>query len=251
MKFKKTPKKQNWLHRINPFNAMLKNRLANTLGQAVGSQMDFTSPVLNQGETEDCAIYCPAATAAAITGKIYDIQSILNSVLSYMNIQPSSYTGTDLGTSMYAGVNPGYKATDGSVFTYDTIIWILPENGQGLAETMNQYILQYQRPANVSGVWYQEMFNTNNGVVPAGGTTLLGGHDMMFCGKTPDAYLDNQGSWGVDAEGSVEGHYKFSDEVFDSYYTGYKVGIGINTNDPVVKVLGQLSAALTKLADLF
>lgn len=249
MKFKNSYKKAGFFHSHNPFNAMLKNRLANTLGLSSTQEKTFTSPVLDQGETEECAIYCNAGTAAAITGKVYNIPDILNAILSYMNIPASSYEGTDLQTAMYAGVNPGFTANDGSSFTYDAIIWITPENGLGFCETINQYIQQYQRPANLAGVWFNEWFGSVNGLITLGATNIEGGHDMMLCGIGTDGMMDNQGSWGI-ASGSISGHYRFSPQVFDSYFTGYKVGIGIHTTDRVTKLLGQLSAAWVKLSDL-
>lgn len=238
-------KKHTWLHRSNPFNAALKNVLKNTLSAAPTAGQTYTSPVLNQGEYPYCAEYCDAGTVAAITGQPCDPMQVLNNVLSYLNQQQPQYTGADLKTAMSVIVDPGTPT-----FSYSAILYIYPESGQSFCEAVNSYIQQYKRPANLGGVWYDEMFSAVNGVITAGAGTVDGGHDMMLCGIGTDGMMLNQGSWGTAAGGSNQGFYRFSPDVFDSYYTGFPCGIGINSTNNTVILLGRLSSLYIKLVDI-
>ena len=250
MKFKPIPKKHTWFHKINPFNKMLRNHLNATLRAPASTVATYTSPVLDQGDTEECAIYANAATLATIKGKPFSIQTILTAVLSYMNIPASSYEGTDLQTAMFAMVNPGASATDGTTYAYTAILWIYPQSGESFCEAINDDIQQYQRPANLAGTWFNEFDGSVNGVITTGAKNILGGHDMLLAGINSNGFMVNQGSWGVDAPGSVNGFYFFSPQVFDSYYTGYKCGIGIDSTNPTVVLLGKLSSFYVKLIDI-
>jgi hypothetical protein len=246
MKFTPSHRKHGWFYKKNPFNAMLRNRLFNTLADSALTPQTYTSPVLDQGENPYCAEYATAATRAAITGKTYDPLMILGSVLNYLNELITRYQGCDFKTGMAVGVNPGFAPND----SYAAILYIYPVSGVKFADTLNSYVQMYKRPVNGGIEWYQEYFGGQGGVIPFSGKTGIGGHFIMVCGKISQGYTDNQGSWGVNAPGSIGGHYLFSDDIIESDWRDYPFGVGIDSTDRTTIILGQMSALYIHVLDL-
>jgi hypothetical protein len=195
------------------------------------------------------------ALRAAITGKVYDTDQYWTDEMAYEN-DPD---GVDAQTAASVAVDPGWKIKTGEVTngireTADAILWIYPNNGKDMKDSMNAAIIQFQSPCAVGFIWYSSWNNTVNGIVPEG-TPLnaLGGHLTMFGGDNlafGADIEDNQGSWGVDAPGSVQGHYGFPRSIINGYVEGYPCFIPFNSNNALTKWLGTMSAYWVRMADL-
>ena len=256
--------KHGFWHRANPFNAMMKVRLRNTLGVATATKTLFTSPVLDQGPTMTCAEHEACAEQAAIDGIAYDVQQFLAAVCGFLNILPSQYNGTDMKTVMAAAINPGLTPVGQTKPTVQAsaVMWITPENGMDLYDTLQTYIDLYQRPLGFGVMWMNDWEGGQNGVVPSSlPESSLGSHCTMWCGKVrsgeflgvtfpePDRML-NQNSWGVNAPGSARGYYLFPRNIVNMYTGSYGCAVKVFSTDATVILLGKLSMLYVKVIDL-
>jgi hypothetical protein len=257
-------RKHGWFHRINPFNALLKRHLAKNLGAPEPLQAPIISTVLNQGSTEFCGEYEACAEQTAVDNIVYDVPQFLNAVCAYLGIPLSLYTGSDVHTLFAASIDPGLTPQGQTTPTVKAtaVIWIHPESGMDLYDTIQSYVENYRRPVAFGTTWYADWDTNVNGLVPSGApTSQTGGHCSMLNGKVvsgafqgvtfpePDRMV-NQNSWGTDAPGSVNGFYLFPRDVVNDYLCLYGAGMRIFSNDQTVKLLGQLSMYYVKLIDL-
>ena len=256
--------KHGFWHRANPFNAMMKARLRNTLGVATATKTLFTSPVLDQGPTMTCAEHEACAEQAAIDGIAYDVQQFLAAVCGFLNILPSQYSGTDMKTVMAASISPGLTPVGQTKPTVQAsaVMWITPENGMDLYDTLQTYIDLYQRPLGFGVMWMNDWEGGQNGVVPSSlPESSLGSHCTMWCGKVrsgeflgvtfpePDRML-NQNSWGVNAPGSARGYYLFPRNIVNMCTGSYGCAVKVFSTDATVILLGKLSMLYVKVIDL-
>lgn len=262
-KFEHKLRKQTFLHRKNPFNAMMKNRLANTLSAPVNPKTLFTSTPLDQGSTEYCAENEACAEQTAVDNIVYDVNKFLAAVCQFLNIDPSQYNGVDMKTVMAASINPGLTPEGASAPTVQAsaILWITPQHGMDLYDTIQAYITQYQRPVGFGVLWMNDWDSQSQGLVNDNYSSPLGGHCTMACGKVksgefngiafPEAdRMVNQNSWGAQAPGSINGYYLFPREVVNAHWGEYGAAIKIFSTDRTVIILGKLSMLYVRLIDL-
>ena len=245
MKFVPPYKPHTWFHRNNPFNAALKNRLINTLA-AAEPQSPRVVPILDQGQEPYCAEYAMCAARQSITGKLYNPLNFLTAVLGYLNQAVSEYQGVDFRTAMETGVLPGFNTND----NYAAVLYIYPQKGIAFSDLLNSYVYQYNRPVHGGITWYEEWWNTQNGIVNMQGKTAAGGHFIIVNGKDARGYTDNPNTWGVGAPGSLQGHYYFDPSIVDTEFANYTFGVGIDSTDKTVIILGKMNALYTKVIDL-
>lgn len=246
-KFQNSYASHNAIHRWNPFNRMLRNRVANTLSSDPGTKALFTSPVLDQGQLDRCTAYCMCALRAAVTGQACDTAQYWADEMAYEN-EPS---GVDARTAAAASIDPGWKnMATGLYERADAVLWIYPNGGMDMFDSMNAAMMRYQSPCAVGFEWYSDWETTTGGVLGTDKPTIpLGGHLTMFCGPKGED-LVNQNSWGRQAPGSDQGFYYFPRSVINSYVEGYPCFIPFTSDDRVVKILGAMSSALVRIADL-
>ena len=242
---------------------MLINRLRNTLKAPENLKTLFTSPVLDQGETEYCGENEACAEQTAVDNIVYDVLKFLDGVLGYLRITADEYTGTDLKTLMAASIDPGWtpQGQDAPTIHASACLWIYPENGMDLYDTIQYYITQYQRPVGFGVLWYNDWEAQTQGLVSSDiPQNPLGNHCSIWCGKVPAGYqgvnfpepdrMLNQNSWGVNAPGSLNGFYLFPRKIVNQYCNSFGTAVRIFSNDRVVNLLGKLSMLYMRLIDL-
>ena len=250
------------LHRVNPFNLLFHSHFRRKLAVSGNARSLFTSPILDQGATEECSAYQACAERAAITGKVYDPQAYWQAECDYLHDQNPD--GVDLKTALSVSVDPGYTEMGNTTPSEQATAWIYiyPNNGMDLYDSIQEAITLYQRPVAIGVEWYSDWEEGQNGIVPDSRDTVLGGHDTMLCGKVVNTIVGNlpfpvdtdrmanQNSWGVNAPSSDSGFYYFSRTQINNWFTGYGCAVRIDSTDMMTKILGKLSALYVKVIDL-
>ena len=234
----------------------------NTLGSQVDSKVIFTSPILDQGSSNTCTRFESCGSRSAVTGRIYDTDAYGRAEGQYLD--QSDPQGVDMQTAMNVGVDPGWTIKGQSIPT-DTcaaILWLYAGSKYDLYDTIQNAIVQYQRPVDAGLEWYLDWESGTYGICPATANTPLGPHCTMYNGKVtrpinPEApafpesdRMANQGSWGILGPGSDAGFYYHTRAMINQYGAPYGCCVRIDSSDNVVKILGKLSAKYVQLIDL-
>lgn len=253
-------KKKSWLHLKDPFQAMLRNRLNNTLGVSSIAKNLFTPYFfLNQATQNICSEDGSYTIRNASTGQSYVPGDYIAKEQAFTN-DPAT-TSFDAATVMNTAVVSGFKQANGIIDKPAAVLWIKPNNGMDLYDSIQAAINQAQSAAGCAAEWFIDWEGSRLGIVPFSANNALGGHWFCVCGKV-NATINSKvifpesdrmavaNTWGTDAPGSDGGYYYFSRQEVNAWLGNLGIGVWIYSNDKTINVLGQISALYTKILTL-
>lgn len=256
-------KKKSWLHRLDPFQAFLRNRLNNTLGVDTAAKALFLpSALLNQGSENICSEDGSYTIMNTKTGASYVPGDYIAKEQSFTGNNQT--TAFDAATVMQTAVLSGFKRQDGTVDQPAATLWIKPNNGMDLYDSIQAAINQAQIAGGCAAMWMLDWDGGANGIVPDAANNTLGGHWFTVSGKTPKTIATGiafpepdrmavPNTWGntpQTAPGSDSGYYYFNRQEVNAWFGNMGIGIWIFSTDRTIQILGRMSALYAKILTL-
>ncbi len=205
----------------------------------------FVSPVLDQGEVDECTAYSSvAARWNEINNTNFDPSAFWDDELAFSG-QSTNNSGFDIEVPAATAIEKGFVAMGQPLHSSkpSAYFWISNNNGLDLFDSCRQAMMANKYPLIGGVTWMSEWVGVAGGVISDRGTTALGGHCIKIAGWTTAngvLYMVLQNSWGPIK--GVNGLYYMTRDIFNQSFNGYGIFQWSDSQNLEIKTLGLINA---------